>query len=371
MGAWRRRVYRVLVSTALGMGGCDFHFDQFHATEATLAQDASTEGAAPDPTSEPGQNDRRDAAPPERDGGPGREDTSARAPNGDAGAAAPVADALPTDDPCARASSTACACDASACVTPLDAGAQVPPTMPLPPDSASAGQTMPVSPIALPLAGLLLRYDFAGEGTTVQDRIGTAHGTLIGGARLAGDGALTLDGRDDYVDVPALAVSNLDDISLVAWVMSPAASCWQRVFDLGNTLGVPGEITSAALLVGELFLTPDQCPEQRVAAIARSAAAHQTAQSTQSLARNRAVQLAVVYDNTSQLLTLYIDGVRANATGTAVPVRLLSGGVFWLGRSLWAQDPFARLRYDELRVYDRALSADQVAELARRGPDLL
>jgi hypothetical protein len=88
------------------------------------------------------------------------------------------------------------------------------------------------------------------------------------------------------------------------------------------------------------------------------------------LVRNRAVQLVVVLDAARQTLTLYIDGARANETGTTFPLRLLTGATFWLGRSLWRDDPHAQLRFDEFRLYERALSAAEVAELARRGADV-
>src|SRR5690606_30792622 len=40
-------------------------------------------------------------------------------------------------------------------------------------------------------------YDFAGEGVTVVDRVGSADGEIVGGAELDGAGAVTLDGVDD------------------------------------------------------------------------------------------------------------------------------------------------------------------------------
>ena len=41
----------------------------------------------------------------------------------------------------------------------------------------------------------------------------------------------------------------------------------------------------------------------------------------------------------------------------------------WLGRSQWVQDSYLSGRYEELRIYDGALSDAEVAMLAERGPD--
>jgi len=41
----------------------------------------------------------------------------------------------------------------------------------------------------------------------------------------------------------------------------------------------------------------------------------------------------------------------------------------WLGRSQWVQDLLMTARYDEFRIYDRALSESEVAALYARGPD--
>ncbi|MEY4580405.1 MAG: hypothetical protein RL701_5108, partial [Pseudomonadota bacterium] len=42
----------------------------------------------------------------------------------------------------------------------------------------------------------------------------------------------------------------------------------------------------------------------------------------------------------------------------------------WLGRSQWQQDSFARARFDEFRIYDRPLTAAEIAATFVRGPDV-
>src|SRR4051812_28354916 len=49
---------------------------------------------------------------------------------------------------------------------------------------------------------LVHRYSFAGDGTRVVDSVGSADGSLENGAVLDGAGHVSLDGVDDYVNLP-------------------------------------------------------------------------------------------------------------------------------------------------------------------------
>ncbi|MEY4513874.1 MAG: hypothetical protein RLZZ450_5996 [Pseudomonadota bacterium] len=353
---------RSTVCASLVLSACGFHFDDFHA--ASVALDAATPTATNDPG--PATAAQPSASDASIDGSRAGNEATTRP---DAGPGAVVSsDAGPANDVCVGASGS-CVCAASACPV-TDAAAPVVP----PASTPAAMPTVPVTPptpTSVPTPGLRLRYDFAGQGPLLEDRVGSAHATLLGGAQLDGSGSLTLDGSDDYASVPSAALASLDSVTLVAWIVSTTPTCWQRVFDIGATRGTPGDLTSDVLLTGELFLTPDACPDQHVAVVARNAMSRQEAQSPASLPRNRVVQLAVVVDGTRQTITLYIDGARANETGSTMSLRALSDATFWLGRSLWRQDPRARLRFDQFRLYDRALGAEQIAEVARRGADVL
>ena len=64
-------------------------------------------------------------------------------------------------------------------------------------------------------------------------------------------------------------------------------------------------------------------------------------------------------------LSLYLDGRLAgrNADANLVPSDLGNTPNNWLGRSLYAVDPYFVGSYDEFRIYNRALSEVEVAEL--------
>jgi hypothetical protein len=66
---------------------------------------------------------------------------------------------------------------------------------------------------------------------------------------------------------------------------------------------------------------------------------------------------------------LYVDGAEAGRTGN-VPVAPADFAnhlrACYLGRSQYSGDPYLLGALDEVRIYGRALTADEVTELARR-----
>jgi len=94
----------------------------------------------------------------------------------------------------------------------------------------------------LPLQDAIVhRYSFENDA---NDSVGTSHGTLVGGATIAG-GALTLAGgtSGQYLDLPNGLVSSLTNATLEAWVTwtGSAGGMWQRVFDFGSSTMAEGQ----------------------------------------------------------------------------------------------------------------------------------
>lgn len=240
-----------------------------------------------------------------------------------------------------------------------------------PAGGGAAGAPPPSNPVHL-----IHRYSFDGEGTRVVDSAGSADGALMGGAVLDGAGHATLDGKDDYVNLPNGLLTGLTDATLVAWLSwNGGRACWQRVFDFGSSDAGEDKVGNAT---SSLFATPLRCgaaPDGGSAA--GPTTVFETSQGilasvdsdTAFPVLNRAL-LAVAVDSKARELRLYAAGERLS-TDKLVSLAQLTGENDWLGRSQWVQDPYLRGTYDEFRIYDVALSDAELAALDVAGPDVV
>src|ERR1017187_852541 len=93
-----------------------------------------------------------------------------------------------------------------------------------------------VAALALPVGGqtLLHRYSFTADAS---DSVGSANGTVAGGATFNGSGSLVLNGTSGYVSLPAGVVSNLTAVTIEAWADFGAIVNNSFLFGFGNTDG--------------------------------------------------------------------------------------------------------------------------------------
>jgi hypothetical protein len=230
------------------------------------------------------------------------------------------------------------------------------------------------APPAMTPVHLLHRYSFDGDGTRVVDSIGSAHGSVKGGAALDGAGHVTLDGMDDFVNLPNGLISGLTDVTLVAWLAWNGGHCWQRVFDFGSSDAGEDNVGNAT---SSLFGTPLRCGKAADGGMATGpAAVFETTEILGSVDSDFAFPVldaslfAVVVDSKKQELRLYAAG-HALGTGKGASLSLLSDDNAWLGRSQWVQDEHLRGTYDEFRIYDVALDDAELAAMEAAGPDAL
>ncbi|MDD9940955.1 MAG: LamG domain-containing protein [Myxococcales bacterium] len=217
-------------------------------------------------------------------------------------------------------------------------------------------------------SSLVVRYDFTGTGTTVHDRIGSADALVLGGASLTGAGTLELDGQDDYVNMPNGLVSPLNGLTIMAWVEWSGGICWQRVFDFGSNDGGEDAVGNAHT---SLFLTPLTCGGRGTAAVALEVGASSyMIYADTPLASERMMQVTVTVDPAGERTRLYVDGQRVVDAPVLLPIGAIDDVNAWLGRSQWSQDHHFRGRYEEFRIYNRALSARDIREAYERGPDV-
>lgn len=219
-------------------------------------------------------------------------------------------------------------------------------------------------------AALVHRYSFDGAGSVAADSAGSADGTVVG-TTLGGSGRLALTGgmSDQYVDLPNGLLSSLTDATIEIWLEWDGGNGWQRIFDFGSSSAGEDAQENG---VTYLFVTPQNSTTDliRVAFSTDGNANETSADAAISLPIGVETHLAVVVDDTNNLLSLYLDGAVSGA-----PVAFsghLSGLMDvnnWIGRSQFQQDDELGGAVDELRIYDAALTDEQIALSASSGPD--
>jgi len=200
-----------------------------------------------------------------------------------------------------------------------------------------------------------------GEGATAIDWSGQGnHGEIRGGTEWIDGydgGALRLKGHNGYVNLPiGEVIASMDSATIATWVnFSNAGGDWQRIFDFGSGTGT------------YIFLCPRTGADgpMRVA-IQTGGGGESLIDSTNTLPTGwHHVAVVIISGN----MQLYLDGVMAISGSTlVVPSDLGQTSSNWLGRSQYSADGYFNGSLDDFRIYDYAMSADEIVKTMRGDP---
>jgi hypothetical protein len=230
------------------------------------------------------------------------------------------------------------------------------------------------APVDPGTTGLVSSFDM--EGGKVADSVSGITGTLTDvtfAASLAGLGqAAQFNGTTSYVDLGANywtnVLSKLSSCTFALWVnYTGQGAVWQRVFDFGSGPNTNVFLTTGAGTAGlARFVVKTNVPT------AGSTAAGYV-ETTVSVARALTVgwhHIAGVVDATgTPVMSLYVDGALvAGPSASRLPKDMVlqadAPWQMWLGRSQYTADPYFNGSIDNLKVYNRALTAGEVVYLA-------
>ncbi|HYG23225.1 MAG TPA: LamG-like jellyroll fold domain-containing protein [Verrucomicrobiae bacterium] len=209
------------------------------------------------------------------------------------------------------------------------------------------------------------RYSFNGN---LNDSVGTAHGTNFGNATVV-DGALVLDGTDStYAQLPGGLLAGLNSATVDFWATIGTTPTSSRIFDFGNSLP---DFTSAIVGFNYLFFTPNSGGAHRLTISSGDVSFEQNAAGTGTL-ENQTVHVTCVVDPPNQRMLLYTNGVLETInTNMTAPLSSLNNVLTYLGRSLYAVDPYLNGSIDEFRIYNGALSPITVQQNHEQGPNIV
>jgi hypothetical protein len=205
------------------------------------------------------------------------------------------------------------------------------------------GTSTPAGPV------LALAFDEA-AGTTATDASGHGNnGTLTGATRTTAGkfgGALSFNGVSDTVTVADTDSLDLtSEMTLEAWVKPSAAGNWRTAI-LKET---------AAGLAYALYASTDASTP--AAYVNLGGALDQSAAGAAALSTTDWTHLAATYDGAT--VRLYVNGALAGSASLSGALTTSAGALRIGGNSVWGEF-FAGL-IDEVRVYNRALSAAEIA----------
>jgi len=163
-----------------------------------------------------------------------------------------------------------------------------------------------------------------------------------------GHTAFSFDGTDDYLKLPYHA-GDMPEMTFAAWVKGSSTTAWQRIFDFGN-----GEDEY-------LFLTPTNGSAMRFEI--KKGGVTQSLNANTTLGTGTWKHVAVTIG--ANEVAIYINGAK-NASTTSITLRPsdVAPAMNYLGRSQFDADPAFKGLMSDVRLYNYALSADEVKNIS-------
>lgn len=228
-------------------------------------------------------------------------------------------------------------------------------------DSLREGIVVPeeATPVEADENGLVAHYALdETTGTTAADSSGHGYDGTVSGDTAWADGGLTLGGTNGHVKLPDNMMAGLDAISVSTevWVDTTQSTPY-FIWGLGNT-------GSGGVGNGYLFTTGNSTYRSSIAT--GNWSTEQTATSGTALARGAWKTLTyTLQDGTA---TIYLDGVRVGEkTGVTIKPGDIGDGrttANYIGRSVYTSDKYLKGKVRDLQIYNRALTSDEVRNLA-------
>lgn len=164
-----------------------------------------------------------------------------------------------------------------------------------------------------------------------------------------GDALDLKQSNSNYLQLPA-TIANHKELTLSAWIYYRGGNQWQRIFDFGNDVD------------HYVFLTPNNSYTGKMRLGIKNGGTEET-MDTNVPTTNKWTHVAVTFG--TDKIVIYVNG-KAAVTSTSIKTRPsdFRPVLNYIGRSQFSADPFFNGAIDDVRVYNYALSADEVAAIA-------
>jgi hypothetical protein len=245
--------------------------------------------------------------------------------------------------------------------------------------SLGLSATQSVQVVDVPTA-LVHRYSF--NDGTANDSVGSANGTLVGNATISG-GQLVLSNTTsvapatNYLQLPAgiltnsvNGTSNDPAVTVEAWATIKAGQyTWANLFDFGNR-------DTSGQSEYDIHVCVHASDNSTIAGISDSDNANVDYQyidlgSGSSLDGSTNVHITAVFNPPAGYMAIYLNGVLAGADyNVTIPMSGVQAVRNIIGADNWP-DPGMQGTIDEFRIYNGALTANEIAATQVLGPNQL
>lgn len=213
---------------------------------------------------------------------------------------------------------------------------------------------------AIPKLGQFAYYNFdETSGPKVYDYWGGNHATLMAGAvrnlgkfnqglQFTGGAVAT---STSYASLPAGVVSTLSNFTIALWVNMASFTTWARIFDFGNT----GTTKT-------MYLCPKTSTTGKLRFGIKNGGTEQDLDASYTFVANTWTHVAIT--DTANVVKLYVNG---NLVGTSTTITIKPSDLGITANNYFGKansgDPMLTGSLDEFRIYNRALSSAEIANL--------
>ena len=211
--------------------------------------------------------------------------------------------------------------------------------------------------------GLVLYYSFdRDEGGKVTDLSGKGHDGVVHGAKWTRDGiaggAYEFNGNGDYLDT-GCNLSGMDEITVCGWARTARA---QRGASVATQFGGPPGDNVWGLFAQDDYSSDLVPPHKSSATVLTADGRRPTARGSIPTEIGRWTHLCFTFERNGQLV-LYKDGVSVGRDAAGDSPLNKRDSTAKIGASWGADGYWANGLIDEVMVYNRALSGEEVKQL--------
>ena len=200
------------------------------------------------------------------------------------------------------------------------------------------------------------------SGTIANDSSGNGnYGTLVNDPNWVEgriNGAVELDGTDDYVELPiGSTINTLTECTIATWVnFFNSGTAWQSVFEFNNDTTVYMFLTPAVNTIGSMRF-----------AITTTGSGDEDVVDAESMLATDWHHIAVTVSASTTTIIMYLDGQEVGRNTNAVN-NVSSLGVTannWIGRSQAMAETYFQGEIDEFFIFSRVLPQPEIKSLMK------